>query len=111
MPKIPRTPHEDSPETADRNTLILDGNASDDRMTFVMPSPEPAPEPKAAEPEASADVDELFAEFERAAAEEVQIPSQPQIDRTIVVEDTLSEQNPLEGGKRTDIVERPVYKD
>ena len=111
VPKIPRTPHEDSPETADRNTLILDGNASDDRMTFVMPSPEPAPEPEAAEPEASADVDELFAEFERAAAEEVQIPSQPQIDRTIVVEDTLSEQNPLEGGKRTDIVERPVYKD
>ena len=111
VPKIPRTPHEDRPDASDRNTLIMDGNAPDERMTFVMPSPETAPEPEIAEPEASADVDELFAEFERAAAEEAQIPPSPQIDQTIVVKDTLSEQNPPETEKITDIVERPVYKD
>lgn len=118
--KIRRPDPEKRQENADRKTLILADVDGDDRMTFVMPSPEepPAPETAAAEPEASPEVDELFAEFERAAAETEQdggqaapVLEKSQVQAGIPVPADFSEQKEQEQEKRSDISERPVYKD
>ena len=58
-------------EIAEAGGLDLKAAEADDRMTYVMPSPEFFPEKGAASAEKAADrdVEELFAEFDRVAAE------------------------------------------
>ena len=63
-------------------------------------------------PAANADVEELFAEFERAAADEIQISSPDQHSLAAGQSDTVrfSEHNRGYNRKQSDISERPVYK-
>jgi len=91
-----------------------------DRMTFVMPAPEEVggqipwtvADQETQKPAANADVEELFAEFERAAADEIQISSPDQHSLDAGQSDTVrfSEHNRGYNRKQPDISERPVYK-
>ena len=107
--KIRRPQPENRDENADRKTLIMESVDADDRMTFIMPSPEPeeVTEPAVPQTEANPEVDELFAEFERAAAEADQADELPETE----VPGDFSEQKLNNREERSDISERPVYKD
>ena len=87
-----------------------------DRMTFVMPAPEEVPwtvvDQGSQTQVSNDDVEELFAEFERAAADEIQISGPDQQSGDAVQNSTVrfSEQNSSYSKKRPDMSERPVYK-
>lgn len=87
-----------------------------DRMTFVMPAPEELPWTVAdrgpQEQAANDDVEELFAEFERAAADEIQIFGSAPQDQAPQqrTKEHYSEQNSKKSQYWPDMSERPVYK-
>ena len=91
-----------------------------DRMTFVMPAPEEVKEQvpwtvvdhDTQSQAANDDIEELFAEFERAAADEIQIaaPDQQSLDAGQSSTIRFSEQNSKKKQYQPEVSERPVYK-